>query len=130
MFSGCQSTRDGENAANLILSAMICPALPLAIFDLGGPEILLILAVVLIFFGGEKLPELARGLGKSIREFKKATAGIEEEFKRAIEEPPHPAAKPGFGAKSMKAVLPEAGMPDTRLDPPPEKHSDFEHGEN
>ena len=35
--------------------------------------------IVLVLFGGQKLPEFARGLGKSIREFKKAAAGVEEE---------------------------------------------------
>ena len=39
----------------------------------GGPELLVILFVVLLIFGGRKLPELAQGLGKGIREFKKAT---------------------------------------------------------
>lgn len=47
--------------------------LPLAgIFGLGGPELLLIMAILLLLFGGAKLPALAKGLGESIREFKKA----------------------------------------------------------
>jgi len=54
----------------------------LAIFNLGGGEIILILAIVLILFGAKKLPELAKGLGQGIREFKKATnhasAGLRE----------------------------------------------------
>ena len=41
---------------------------------LGGWEILLILMVLLIFFGAKKIPELAKGLGKGIKEFKKASA--------------------------------------------------------
>lgn len=52
----------------------------------GGPEMMMILVITLMLFGGKKLPELARGVGKSIREFKKAAAGVEEEFKRAIED--------------------------------------------
>ncbi len=39
----------------------------------GGPEILLILLVVLLLFGGRKIPELMKGLGKGIREFKDAS---------------------------------------------------------
>jgi sec-independent protein translocase protein TatA len=41
----------------------------------GGYEVLLILLVVLLIFGGKKIPELAKGLGKGIREFKDATDG-------------------------------------------------------
>jgi sec-independent protein translocase protein TatA len=67
----------------------------LAILDgIGGPELLLVLAVVLIFFGGEKLPELARGMGKAIREFKKAAGDVEQEFKRAMDEAPEKPANP------------------------------------
>ncbi|MEZ0610976.1 twin-arginine translocase TatA/TatE family subunit [Fibrella sp. WM1] len=46
-------------------------------FGLGTSEIMLILAVMLLFFGSKKLPDLARGLGKSIREFKDATQNIQ-----------------------------------------------------
>jgi sec-independent protein translocase protein TatA len=46
--------------------------------SLGVTELMLILLVVLIFFGAKKIPELAQGLGKGIREFKKATKDIEE----------------------------------------------------
>ena len=52
---------------------------------LGGWEIVLILAVVLLLFGAKKLPELARGLGKGINEFKKASNEVTEEFNRATD---------------------------------------------
>jgi sec-independent protein translocase protein TatA len=45
---------------------------------LGGWEILLIMLVILIFFGAKRIPELARGLGKGIREFKDATTEIKD----------------------------------------------------
>jgi len=45
------------------------------------PELLIILLVVLLLFGAKKLPELARGLGKGIREFKDATKHVENEFR-------------------------------------------------
>jgi len=57
----------------------------LAIFNLGGWEIILILAIVLILFGAKKLPELAKGLGQGIREFKKATDNASEGMRHAIE---------------------------------------------
>ena len=47
---------------------------------LGGPEVILIVLVVIIFFGAKKIPELARGLGKGIREFKDATKEIKDEI--------------------------------------------------
>ncbi|MCU0437888.1 MAG: twin-arginine translocase TatA/TatE family subunit [Raineya sp.] len=50
--------------------------------NLGATEILVILFIVLLLFGGKKIPELARGLGKGIREFKDAS----KEIKKNIEE--------------------------------------------
>jgi len=54
---------------------------------LGGWEIVLILAVVLILFGAKKLPELAKGLGQGIKEFKKATRDIQDEVTKAANAP-------------------------------------------
>ncbi len=52
--------------------------------NMGGGEITLILVVVLLLFGGKKLPELARGLGKGIRDFKDASEGVKREIHRNI----------------------------------------------
>lgn len=46
---------------------------------LGGPEILVIAIVFLLLFGGKKLPDLAKGLGESIRNFKSSIKGEEED---------------------------------------------------
>ena len=54
------------------------------IFNMGSGEIMLILAVVLLLFGGKKLPELARGLGKGLRDFKDASEGVKREIHRNI----------------------------------------------
>lgn len=51
---------------------------------IGGPQIILIIAVVLLLFGGRKIPELMKGLGSGIKEFKNATK--EEEAKPQVEE--------------------------------------------
>jgi len=48
--------------------------------NIGATEIILIVLFVLIFFGAKKIPELAQGLGKGIREFKKATREIEDDI--------------------------------------------------
>ena len=60
----------------------------LGLLNLGGGEIILILAIVLILFGAKKLPELAKGLGQGIREFKKATNHASEGLREAIAENP------------------------------------------
>jgi len=54
-------------------------------FEFTAPEIMLILFVVLLLFGGEKLPGLAKGLGKGIREFKDASEGVKREITSQID---------------------------------------------
>ena len=68
---------------------------------LGGPEVIIILIILLVLFGGSKLPELAKGLGKSIKEFKQAT--------RDEPAPPPPAPAP-----APAPVAPVAGKPADR----------------
>jgi sec-independent protein translocase protein TatA len=55
---------------------------PFLAWALGGPEMIAILVVILLLFGAKKLPELARGMGKSIGEFKKAKGEFEDEITR------------------------------------------------
>jgi sec-independent protein translocase protein TatA len=55
----------------------------LLFLNLGTSEIMLILFVVLLLFGANKIPELARGLGKGMREFKDATNGIQREIQES-----------------------------------------------
>ena len=57
---------------------MCAPALPLAIFGFSGSELLIVFLIILLLFGGAKLPSLARGLGQSIKEFKKASREDDE----------------------------------------------------
>jgi len=52
----------------------------------GSWEIIVILFVILLLFGGKKIPELMRGLGKGIREFNSAKASIETEIKEGMRE--------------------------------------------
>ena len=58
-------------------------------FGIGTTELLIIMFIVLLLFGAKKLPELARGLGKGIREFKRASNEIQEELNlNHIDSPP------------------------------------------
>ena len=78
----------------------------------GGWEIILILAVVLILFGAKKLPELAKGLGTGIKEFKKATREVTDEIQNAGTETP---AKPAPPAPSRADLpLPQSTPPETK----------------
>jgi len=54
--------------------------------SLGPWEVVIILVVVLVIFGGKKLPELARGLGQGLKEFKKATREIKDEVENTAKE--------------------------------------------
>jgi len=76
----------------------------LAIFNLGGGEILLILAIVLILFGAKKLPELAKGLGQGLKEFKKATNHDSAGARDAVEET-FPLGSRGLPAAPANAEL-------------------------
>jgi len=77
----------------------------LIIGNLGGPEILLIAFVVLLLFGGKKLPELMRGLGKGIREFNNAKANIESEVKESMKGLDGNAPKSNRSYDSTKAKM-------------------------
>ncbi|MDB6135520.1 MAG: twin-arginine translocase TatA/TatE family subunit [Verrucomicrobiales bacterium] len=73
----------------------------LALGPLGGQEMFFIGAIVLLLFGAKKLPEFARGLGKSMGEFKKARNEFEQEIHRATVDEPQisrPAATPAVTA--------------------------------
>jgi sec-independent protein translocase protein TatA len=61
------------------------PAL-FGLLNVGGTEIILILAIILLLFGAKKLPELAKGLGQGIEEFKKATHNASEDIGEAMAE--------------------------------------------
>ena len=57
---------------------MATPSALFAVFGLGPTELIVILVILLVLFGGSKLPSLAKGLGQSVKEFKKATKEEEE----------------------------------------------------
>jgi|GEM_PF-1277157 len=59
--------------------------------NINGPEIILIFLAVLLLFGAERLPGLFKSFGQAVREFKKATSGIEEDIRSAMDTEPAPA---------------------------------------
>ncbi len=58
------------------------------ILGLGGQEMLFIFLAVLLLFGGNKIPELMRGIGKGVREFNSARANVEDELRKGMNEDP------------------------------------------
>lgn len=56
------------------------------LFQFLGPEMLVVFAVVLLLFGGKKIPELMRGIGRGIREFNTARSTLETELKEGMKE--------------------------------------------
>ena len=58
----------------------------LALFNLGTGEIIIIVAIILLLFGGKKIPELMRGLGKGVKSFKQGMNEIEDEIKKPVDD--------------------------------------------
>jgi sec-independent protein translocase protein TatA len=76
-------------------------------FGLGFGELLLIFAVLLMLFGAKRLPEVASGMGKGIRDFKRAINGLDEQALQASQTPPAvqaaPAPAPAVAAPQTEA---------------------------
>jgi TatA/E family protein of Tat protein translocase len=82
-------------SAAVLAFAAAAPAPTLAFLEgIGAMEMMLVGIIGLLLFGGKGLPDMARTLGKVVREFKKASANVEEEVKRVMNEAPAPAPKP------------------------------------
>ena len=88
---------------------------------LNGMEVVAILAVILVLFGAKKLPELARGLGQGIKEFKKSSREIQDELNEAMDvnAPPPPPRReqqvlpPGATPKDIDVTSPAAAVTPT-----------------
>lgn len=76
----------------------------LAVLGLSGGELVLVLVVILVLFGAKRIPEFAKGLGKGINEFKKASREVTDEIERAGEELP-PAPKPAAPKPAQPAQV-------------------------
>jgi len=83
---------------------------------------MMVMLVLLLLFPSKRIPELARGIGKTIREFKKAANGFEDELRRAIETPPSP-PQPRMPAPPAEAPPPPRPAPNAPIEstPPPQE---------
>ena len=89
----------------------------LGIFNLGGGEIIVVLVLVFIFFGAKKLPELAKGLGQGIKEFKKATREVTEEVTNAAQDSPPSSPAKRLPPQNAQAVDVEPAAPQSSNTP-------------
>jgi sec-independent protein translocase protein TatA len=93
---------------------------PMFAFFFGGapstPELLMVLLAVLLLFGAKRLPEIARGLGKSMEEFKKAARDVTDEIMHADVEPKAVVPKPLPPTEPVQSVAADAESDETPLD--------------
>lgn len=93
---------------------LINPAIMVPFFSFftlpNGAELLIIFFVILLLFGAKKLPELAKGMGKSIKEFKKAATELEDDFREAMDaaDPEKPVAQPASKTAARPSESPAA----------------------
>jgi TatA/E family protein of Tat protein translocase len=92
-------------------------------FNIGLPELLIIVAIALIVFGPNKLPELAKAFGRAMREFKKATEEVKESFEaetKELEEYKHTLTDENLLADFAEQISPpEPATEETSLKPEP-----------
>ncbi len=81
--------------------------------NLGGPDLIVILLIVLVLFGAKKLPELARGMGQAVKEFQKA----KDEFTDELHKDGKSDVKTTPSAQSVPQNLPASGSAQTQPDP-------------
>jgi sec-independent protein translocase protein TatA len=80
----------------------------LAVLGLSGGELVLVLVVILVLFGSKRIPEFAKGLGKGINEFKKASREVTDEIERVGDEPPSAPKAPAANSTTQSASPPSA----------------------
>ena len=88
--------------------------------SIGGGELLLIFLVILLVFGAKRIPEIARGLGRGIREFKEATRDIQREL--TLEDPPSRAQHSRARQEAVPHSPPSMATPSS-----PAEHEAAEH---
>jgi len=95
-----------------------------SLMNFGGPDLIIILLIILVLFGAKKLPELAKGLGQAIKEFQKAKDEFSDELHKAGDAT---TSKPNVQpAQSTIATTgnPAVAQPDPNQNPSPAKPAD------
>ncbi|MGE0638481.1 MAG: twin-arginine translocase TatA/TatE family subunit [Bacteroidia bacterium] len=87
----------------------------LLFLDIGGGELVLILLVIVMFFGADKIPEMARGLGKGMRQFKDATGSIQREIEKSIHESERAANTAPPATEAPKTETPQVKPPENSV---------------
>ena len=91
--------------------------------NLAGPDLLIILLIVLVLFGAKKLPELARGMGQAVKEFQKAKDEFTDELhKAAPATPATPAVQPAASTVARADVAPAPAPAPTQTHPDPNQN--------
>lgn len=97
-----------------------------SIMNLAGPDLIVILLIILVLFGAKKLPELARGMGQAVREFQKAKDEFADELNKADKTPP-PASPPTVQA--AQATVPRAAAAPSATEAQPDPNQTIPPGE-
>lgn len=90
--------------------------------NLAGPDLLIILVIVLVLFGAKKLPELARGMGQAVKEFQKAKDEFTDELHKAGTSPAAPPAPTVQPAQSTVARADAPAPAPTQTHPDPNQN--------
>jgi sec-independent protein translocase protein TatA len=80
----------------------------IGVLGLSGSELMIVLVAILVLFGAKRIPEFAKGLGKGINEFKKASREVTDEIERAADEPPPVPKAPTANSTTQSASQPSA----------------------
>jgi sec-independent protein translocase protein TatA len=80
-----------------------------AVFGMGGGELIVVFAAILILFGAKKIPEFAKGLGQGIKEFKKASREVTDEIQNSMDDHSAPrSSAPVPPTSAPPATVPKA----------------------
>jgi sec-independent protein translocase protein TatA len=122
-----QRSRDGNHYGDFFMPITIA-----SIMNLMGPDMMVILLIVLLLFGAKKLPELARGMGRAVKEFSAARDEIEKNLSQPGSKVASFCPLPSNGASppnTRQPVPPSLGISLTRIEPLPAEQNGWANPE-